>query len=272
LGISDLEVLVGTQRAKVLYAGRSGCCAGLDQISIEVPSGIEGCFVPVWVRFRDTDDADEGTVAVSASGVCTDLPPEVVEKLDRGALNLGFISFTAGHAVFGGGPYTILPPGTCRLHGMPPGVIDFSYGEYSRSDTGRALNVQTPQGLQQWNSIGGWPGFRGLPGGEFQADSAQVVTAGAYVVDNGEGGIHVPAFRARFEVRTPHFEWTNRADITSVRRLEDIHVTWEGGDAEHQYVTISAGRLECREIAAKGSFTVPAYAWGAANPASALSA
>jgi hypothetical protein len=226
--------------------------------------GIEGCFVPVWVRFLDTGDAHEAAVAVSASGICTDLPRDVVEKLDGGALNLGFISFTDGRAVFGRGPYTILPPGTCRVDGMPPGIIDFTYGEYLRSEAGRVLNVQTPQGLQRWLSIGGWPGYRGVPAGEFLADSDQVVTAGTYVVDNGEGGIHVPPFRAQFEVRTPHFDWTNRTNITSVRRQEDIHVTWDGGDAEHQYVTISAGRLECRELAAKGSFTVPAYAWRSA--------
>jgi uncharacterized protein (TIGR03437 family) len=271
LGISDLEVVVGDKRAKVLYAGRSGCCAGMDQIAIEVPSDIEGCFVPVWVRFRDTEEADEGTVALSASGVCSDLPPDVVEKLDgSGSLNLGFISFTSGHAVFGRGPYIVQPAGTCRLQGMPPGVIDFAYGEYARGEAGRVLNVQAPRDLEHWNSIGGW-GAVGLPGGEFQADPIRPLTAGSYLVDNGSGGIHVPPFRAKFEVRTPSFNWTNLDNVTSVRRREDIRVTWEGGEVEREYVTISGGSFECRENAAKGSFTVPAYVWGAAIDQSAKS-
>jgi uncharacterized protein (TIGR03437 family) len=44
------EVYVGNQRAKVTYAGRSGCCAGLDQIVFDIPEGALGCSVPVSVR------------------------------------------------------------------------------------------------------------------------------------------------------------------------------------------------------------------------------
>ena len=46
----DTEVFVGDRAAKVLYAGRSGCCAGLDQIAFEVPAGPRSCFVPVSIR------------------------------------------------------------------------------------------------------------------------------------------------------------------------------------------------------------------------------
>jgi len=44
------ELFVGSQRVNVEYAGRSGCCAGLDQIVFDVPNGIYGCFVPIAVR------------------------------------------------------------------------------------------------------------------------------------------------------------------------------------------------------------------------------
>ena len=45
------EVFVGGQSAGVTYAGRSGCCAGLDQIVFQVPSTVPlGCLVPVAVR------------------------------------------------------------------------------------------------------------------------------------------------------------------------------------------------------------------------------
>ncbi|HKW97819.1 MAG TPA: hypothetical protein VJN43_08790 [Bryobacteraceae bacterium] len=47
---SDAQVFVGTTAAHVRYAGRSGCCAGLDQITFDVPAGIAGCFVPLAVR------------------------------------------------------------------------------------------------------------------------------------------------------------------------------------------------------------------------------
>ncbi len=46
----DTEVFVANQRVQVHYAGRSGCCAALDQIVFQVPYGVDGCFVPVVVR------------------------------------------------------------------------------------------------------------------------------------------------------------------------------------------------------------------------------
>jgi uncharacterized protein (TIGR03437 family) len=47
----NVEVFVGNSRATVSYAGRSGCCAGLDQIAFQAPDTVvQGCFVPVTVR------------------------------------------------------------------------------------------------------------------------------------------------------------------------------------------------------------------------------
>jgi uncharacterized protein (TIGR03437 family) len=45
----DVQVYVGAQAAKVFYAGPSPCCAGLDQISFEVPPVVDSCFMPVLV-------------------------------------------------------------------------------------------------------------------------------------------------------------------------------------------------------------------------------
>jgi uncharacterized protein (TIGR03437 family) len=49
----DAEVYVGGKRAAVTYKGRSGCCAGIDQIVFTVPEGVEGCYVPVVVKTGD---------------------------------------------------------------------------------------------------------------------------------------------------------------------------------------------------------------------------
>src|SRR5690606_32848671 len=46
-GDFDVQVLVGGQQAEVLYAGRSGCCSGVDQIRFVVPQNLSGCYVPV---------------------------------------------------------------------------------------------------------------------------------------------------------------------------------------------------------------------------------
>ncbi len=44
-----VEIFVRGQPAAVTYRGRSGCCAGIDQIVFTVPEGVQGCYVSVAV-------------------------------------------------------------------------------------------------------------------------------------------------------------------------------------------------------------------------------
>jgi uncharacterized protein (TIGR03437 family) len=68
----DVEVLVGGKRAAVTYRGRSGCCAGIDQVVFVVPDGINGCFVPVSIRIGNAV-SNFTTMSVSATGdACSD--------------------------------------------------------------------------------------------------------------------------------------------------------------------------------------------------------
>lgn len=46
---AGMTVWVGGVEARVRYTGRSGCCAGTDQIVFDVPAGVQGCYVPVQV-------------------------------------------------------------------------------------------------------------------------------------------------------------------------------------------------------------------------------
>lgn len=84
---ANVEVLIGGKPATVLYQGRSGCCAGLDEIAVETPAGVEGCYVPVVVRTGDVW-SNFATMSVATSGgVCAELsslPDPAVEKLKRG--------------------------------------------------------------------------------------------------------------------------------------------------------------------------------------------
>ena len=72
-----VEVFVGTQAAKVIYAGRSGCCVGLDQISFEIPAGVTGCYVPVAVRSGGTLSNFVSIALASGGGPCSDTAPTV---------------------------------------------------------------------------------------------------------------------------------------------------------------------------------------------------
>jgi uncharacterized protein (TIGR03437 family) len=68
----NLELYVGGKLATVIYKGRSGCCAGIDQIVFQVPAGLDGCYVPVVARIGNAV-SNFTTMSVSASGgACSD--------------------------------------------------------------------------------------------------------------------------------------------------------------------------------------------------------
>jgi uncharacterized protein (TIGR03437 family) len=72
-----VKVYVGSIEAKITYQGRSGCCAGVDQIAVVVPSGVTGCHVPVAVEIDGAEHIVSNWVTTSiaeAGGqrVCSD--------------------------------------------------------------------------------------------------------------------------------------------------------------------------------------------------------
>jgi uncharacterized protein (TIGR03437 family) len=74
------DVFVGNRPASVQYAGRSECCAGLDEIILQIPSDVPGCFVPVAVRtngvtsnFVTLPIAPEGQACSDPVGLTPDL-------------------------------------------------------------------------------------------------------------------------------------------------------------------------------------------------------
>ena len=89
------EVYVGNQRAKVLYAGRSGCCAGLDQINFEVPTGVQGCFVPIAVRNGGVTSNFVSLPVASGGGPCWEpvgLPADLLRAAQSGqAINVSAV-------------------------------------------------------------------------------------------------------------------------------------------------------------------------------------
>jgi uncharacterized protein (TIGR03437 family) len=72
-----VEVWVGTISANVVYAGRSGCCAGVDQIAFEVPAGIAGCYQPVVVRSGGKISNFVSLAVNSTGAACTDTAPTI---------------------------------------------------------------------------------------------------------------------------------------------------------------------------------------------------
>lgn len=68
----DVQVTVGGQNAQVFYAGRSGCCSGVDIVRFQVPANVSGCHVPVLVTV-DGVPSNSTSMSISADGsVCSD--------------------------------------------------------------------------------------------------------------------------------------------------------------------------------------------------------
>jgi uncharacterized protein (TIGR03437 family) len=63
----NLELYIGGKLATLTYKGRSGCCAGIDQIVFQVPEGLDGCYVPVVAKIGAAV-SNFTTMSVSASG------------------------------------------------------------------------------------------------------------------------------------------------------------------------------------------------------------
>ncbi len=84
---NNIEVLVGSRRAVVAYAGRAPGFVGLDQINFTVPEGALGCAVSVSVRVG-SQVSNVSTIAVSPTGgVCSDplgLPSGALERISQG--------------------------------------------------------------------------------------------------------------------------------------------------------------------------------------------
>jgi uncharacterized protein (TIGR03437 family) len=67
-----VSVYVGNKPVTPTYKGRSGCCAGIDQIVFTVPQGVEGCYVSVAVIAGGVI-SNFASIAVTSSGtVCSD--------------------------------------------------------------------------------------------------------------------------------------------------------------------------------------------------------
>lgn len=93
-----LSIYLGVQPATVTYRGRSGCCAGLDQIVFTVPSGVEGCSVPLSAQIGN-EISNYSSIAIAAPGVSTCSDPllpisdsDLQSLLSKGTVSSGVIA------------------------------------------------------------------------------------------------------------------------------------------------------------------------------------
>jgi uncharacterized protein (TIGR03437 family) len=269
LNIPGLAVLVGGKAASVVYAGRSQCCAGVDEVIFEVPAGIEGCNVPVSVRYgQNGHGSNEIYLSVNSNGgPCSD--PHGLSQSESRALAAGDLRAAHIHALQdndgvswsaqlglarNGGR---IPIGTCA-QGMW-GWGSLTVYVPSALDAGPAINIRMARGNSQGLNLERNNYFGRING---------PLSSGEYTIDNEAGGRDVGPFRATVTVPPqPSFTWTNRSELNSARISDGIPVTWLGGDPSG-YVMIGGwfesggeawgnGGFICHEQVEKGTFTLP---------------
>jgi uncharacterized protein (TIGR03437 family) len=269
----SVKVWVGTALASVSYAGRSGCCAAIDQVDFVVPQGVEGCYLPVSVEAGGVvSNFTSMAVDPSAGAGCSDADgidaADLKTLQSAGSVRLGVVDLThislalvAGLApvvsdtAFGVfGTYSAAQMsaslgltespsvGSCtvsQFQGLNPVPVDPT--KPALLDAGSSLSINGPNGTKTIASTSA--GVYAATLGGVPLD--QILTAtptpayfdsGSYTI-TGNSGAKVGSFSAQIAVPTD-VTWTNSSSITSVDRTKDLTITWTGG-GQSDFVAIS---------------------------------
>ena len=292
--MSNLQVLVGGIPATVTYKGRSGCCAGVDQIVIEIPRGVEGCYVPVVVRIGDVVSNFASLSIASTGDVCTDLnglSGTDLEKLQTGG------TISTGHGVARRVRRIVATTTTTYCVTAQPTLIASAAARYFSRAGLPAVSGQTRPGLPSIGSCSVVPPLRHLPGPFTPArglgcragverrrakgkpadcprypraitrrnsrqarQKSKFLEPGDYVIDNGAGGADIGPFRAALSV--------SKAFTPTVQRsASGVKIAWTGGSPTGVVIiegigapslTGASARFICTERVSAGQFTIPA--------------
>jgi uncharacterized protein (TIGR03437 family) len=276
----NLQVFVGGKPAQVRYKGRSACCAGVDLITLDVPTGVSGCYVPVVIQ-GDGAPSNFTTISVAAAagGDCSDLtgvPGPTLEKLlGGGTVRVGSIvlsvdssniisengigEFFQADLNWLGARLTLgLPsPGSCMVNPVKLSGPAGMYIEPTGLDAGPLLTVNGPKGSRQ--VLQRYAGFYSETFA--QGTVTQFLQPGTYTVDNGAGGTDVGSFQA-----TVAFPAQLSATVQqSSGGTPGTVVKWQGGDPTG-YVVIQGSaqsgsgvttNFSCVERTSTGQFALP---------------
>jgi len=279
------QIYVGGQFVKATYAGRSGCCAGVDQISFVIPDGVAGCYVPLAVGngVPGTGNVvgNYATISVTQSGkTCTDsgLATGALAKFGLGgapvvasavlsrnfgeeAAVVAFLPFNPDRILSAGSLVGLPPAGACQVmhlntdpSGSPsPSTLPFPLA----SPLLIPVVLPDSQYFDAGSSLSliGPSGNRQLAPsglspyfGTLNTSSSSYLTSGTYTIDNGPGGKDVGAFRATIGLN-PTLTWTNRpTGFAQFSRQSPLTVTWTGGDPQSEFVMIN-GTLSAQSLA-----------------------
>jgi uncharacterized protein (TIGR03437 family) len=270
------SLYVGGVQANVRYAGRSGCCAGVDQISFDVPAGVAGCYVPV-AAVTGGVVSNFGTISVNAAGKECDDPLSyrasyLAAAEPAGTFRMGQVDLTATPAAavnFSAGFFSVsldaLLASTNRLK-TPFGscYMSVTLVGNTAAPTGKGLNAGSFLSLT--GPIGQMTAENTSSGGYFGSKSPAQLMPGNYSLTSA-GGSDVGPWSATLPVPLPA-AWTNSSSYSapSFSLSNPFVFNWSGGDPSG-YVTIRAvsanaiynSAIECNAAPTAGTFTIPAF-------------
>ena len=284
-----LTVWVGGVQAPVSYQGRSGCCAGLDQVVFTVPSAVPtGCAVPLVVQIN-SQISNTTLMPVANSGrTCPDLNSpgldisqlSTLSSLTIGSVELdhllnngaGFSDRALGFfAKVAPPPQSMLflptyldsqPVGTCTVIGVnAPGDAFFNNlinnGNVTLVDAGPSATITGPKGSMTMSLDGNNTALS--PSGAF-------LTPGDYTVV-GSGGKDIGPFTAHITVPLLPALTSPTGNGITITRSKGMTVTWNpNGSTGHVEMLIAdyldqntAAQAWCTAPAGAGTFTIPPY-------------
>ncbi len=273
------HLYVGGQIANVRYAGRTGCCAGVDQIDFDIPAGVEGCYVPIAAVVNGIV-SNVGTIAVSPNRECDD-------PLSFRAADLATLEKNGSLAVGSIGLWDLTSPPSETLNGSfllwtaqgltaAPVPLNSSAGSCYETESSLAIGTQTPSYATPLNAgisirLNGPAGLlealvNPSPGNYSTSLNPPGLFVGAYTLSSA-GGADIGPLRGNFAVANS-LQWTNSASFTgaAIPIGQPLNFLWTPGDS-NTYVKIAinassatlATSIVCNVPAGAGRFTVPDY-------------
>ena len=267
LSSKDITVDVAGIIVPPLFAGHSAQYPGVDQINFQLPlDAINGCYVPVKLRFNAAESNPITIAKAAAAGACEHplgLTPDELKTLDAGgAIPFGSFSLgsgTLGPGSFHGSPFFQIPEGYIRSESVQAG-----FGN-SNMDRVRGLSgVQEPDSVflscRPFNGNGLGAGiFRGpepgiklilngpagqqidIPGrsGQYFWFLNPTTAPTASSPDllprtftpgtwtlNSNGDDTLAPFKQSFQL-PPAIRWTNKSALTTISRDALIEAKWD---------------------------------------------
>lgn len=300
----DLELYVGgVEVTNILYAGRSGCCSGVDQIIFEIPAAApQGCYVPVTVVV-DGIPSNQGAISIGTGDFCGDFDSfssaEVESIAADASFQFGRIDISridwmlqgqslleeqtsATFREFVGGQFLQNPSylssgrNTClvRFGAEDPNSQGVT-APFDSLSAGPSINYTTPNDTRMMTLVDGMT---------YVDDIADLVLAGQpelspgeYAFTGADAASTVGAFTAQAVVGAP-LVWTNQSDFVTVDRDAGLTIRWQGGNPAERALVFGVSRttnradavifasFACDAAMSDQELFVPAYVLAALPP------